>query len=204
VGVVFATWFVSDQINRRVQRQTRALEEQIAAGQFDAKRVEMERMETIQENFESYKNRVRLAKAMFDFLPRGDLPQIMDQLHNGLRLVADDPEMTGVFFAFHDVKWNRYGVSLIVFGEGREFPSNYVDALNRIGFFDGVRYDGYRLVERSTLPPAIMEQVPSNVTHPIRFELSVQLKGGHIFEADGSKYGFCPRCDNVYNRCNCN
>jgi type IV pilus assembly protein PilM len=191
-GLVFAVFFGSDQVNRNINRNIQTLETAIENGQFDEKEAEMQRMEEVKTNFANYKYSVRLAQVMFDFLPRGDLPQIMEQLEEGLSLVESDDNMEGTFYGFHNMTWNGYDINLTVYGGGDEvrFPSDYVDALNQIGFFDFVSYGGFKAVPVETLPPDVQEFIPSGESHPIQFNLSLKLKGGHVFERDGSVYNW--------------
>ncbi|MCL2036488.1 MAG: pilus assembly protein PilM [Oscillospiraceae bacterium] len=200
VGAVGAAWFVLDQIDRGVVRETKRIEEQIEKSRFDEKEKEMEWMLDVSRKFIEYRDSVRLSHVLYDFLPRGDLPQIREQLDAGLeeipnvisakigtgvRNLSDDP---GEFYAYHDIKWNRYVITLTLFYNGENFASDYVDALNAIGFYENISYTGFKTIERSGLPAPVVESVPGGVDTIRRIDLTLRLKGGHVFEEDGSKY----------------
>jgi hypothetical protein len=79
-ALVFGAYFILNQINIGIRRETTKIEARILAGDFDDKRVEMTRLERVRDNFSEYKYRAKLAQTLYDFQPRGDLPQIVDEL----------------------------------------------------------------------------------------------------------------------------
>jgi hypothetical protein len=194
VGAVAAAWLIMHAISENELRMTRVADASIAAGDFDNKRVEMDKLVEQRSRYARYKYSVLLAETMFDFLPRGDLPQIIQQLEAGAELVReelrDDEDMPIAHYAFHDIRWTNYEIRLDVYGTGVDSPSDYVDALNRIGFFEDIRYRGFMLVDRDAIPTSnIFGQIPAGEGEPFKFDLVLRLKGGHIFDPeDGSRF----------------
>jgi hypothetical protein len=185
-ALVFGGYFVLDQWNRGIQRDTRRVETDITNAQFDLKREEMNIMETVRNNFVEYKHRAQLANVLFDFLPRGDLPQIMDELNKAAEMVRTHPDFSrGTFYGFDEVRWSGYNISLEVYASGDDFQSDFVDALHRLGFFDGIVYGGFTPVD-GDLPDHI--SIPSNAPLARQFSLTLKIKGGHIYEQDGERF----------------
>jgi len=187
-GLVFGAYFVLDQINNGVQRETRNIEANIVAQQFGDKRTEMDRMEDVQKNFTEYKHRAQLAQVMYDFLPRGNLPQILEEFNKAVKEVTDDPALSGNYYAFSDLRWNGYNISMRVFCSGDSFPSDLIYTLNKLGFFEGIGYDGFQPVGDSNIPDEVADLIPGNSDVKV-LELRMKIKGGHIFLEDGSTFG---------------
>jgi len=170
-GVCVIAWFILGNINRGLIKETEVINDKIRAAKFDEKRAEMEHMRGVYENFSDYKYMVKLSEVMFDFLPRGDLAQVKDQIDDA-RKQADDKEKV----EFQDFAASGYTVTMKVFCDNKTFPANFVEALEDIDFFENVQYAGFK---------------PSDDEDPgkFEFELTIQLKGGHIFEQNGKKFG---------------
>ena len=189
VAAVFVVNFIIDQIDVGVNRDIANLNASIEAGKFDEKEEEMNKLNAIKNNFDDYKYMVKLARVMFDYLPRGDLPQIKEKLLDTVKEVEDAAEQKGQFFAFHDFSWNIYRVSFTVYCESTPFPDDFADALINGDFFEGVKYSGYKTIERAAVPEEVKSEIPNSMSEVMTFDISLRLKGGHIFEDDGKKYG---------------
>ncbi|MCL2070613.1 MAG: pilus assembly protein PilM [Oscillospiraceae bacterium] len=187
-GLVFGVYMIIGRVNNNLVNQTNQVNELIRAGDYEAKRMEMELMQDVLGNFSNYKYAVKLAQVMFDFLPRGDLPQISTQLLDAVRVVGENPELGGAFHAISDVSWSGYDLRMTVYCGDTVFPADYVDALNQLGFFENITYGGFRTVSAGEVGYVSEGSVPGGGS-VIAFELSMRLKGGHIFESDGRRYG---------------
>ena len=188
-AIVFAAFFVLEQYNSGIQRQTRNVDTKILSSKFDEKRDEMDVMERVEKNFVDYKHGAQLAQILYDFLPRGNLPQIVEHIAAGVAMVQLNPDMAGTFYGVSDVRWSGYNISLIVYGAGDSFQADYVDALNRIGFFEDIVYTGFtKPDDDDTLPDEIAGRIPANAAFPKMFKLDMRLKGGHTLLEDGTKY----------------
>jgi type IV pilus assembly protein PilM len=189
IAVVVGAYFTIGYINNSLVRQTREMDDKIAEARFEDKREEMDLMQSVLRNFSEYKYAVKLAQVMFDFLPRGDLPQIMEQLYAGVSAVAENPQMRGTFYTFDNFVWNSYNITLIVYCSDETFPSDFVGELSKIGFFEDIVYGGFRTIEVSSITnEAARSAIPGGSGSVVEFELSLRLKGGHVFE-DGVMYG---------------
>jgi type IV pilus assembly protein PilM len=186
-GLVFGGYYGIGQINNRLIRQTEEVNVRIAAGDYDAKRMEMDLMRDVLSNFSDYKYSVKLAKIMFDFLPRGDLPQIETQILEAVGMVNANPEMSGTFHAFGDFIWNGYDLRLTIYCSDVTFPADYVDALFQLGFFENIIYSGFNTVQASEISNIFEGTLPAGAV--VSFDISMRLKGGHIFGADGVRFG---------------
>ncbi|MCL1788899.1 MAG: hypothetical protein FWG33_00915, partial [Oscillospiraceae bacterium] len=129
----------------------------------------------------------KLSQVMFDFLPRGDILQIDQQLRRGLEIISENPEMGGTFYAFGNVAWSGYDLLMIVYCGDVEFPANYVEALHQADFFENITYGGFVTIQGSEIEDVLDGTVPAGAV--VAFPLALRLKGGHIFESDGSKFG---------------
>jgi type IV pilus assembly protein PilM len=188
-ALIFAGYFVLDQWNRGIQRDTRRVETDITNAQFDLKRESMNLMENTRNSFAEFKHRAQLANVLFDFLPRGDLPQIMDELNEVADMVRTDPDFSrGTFYGFDEVRWSGYNISLLVYGSGDDYPADFVDAMHRRGFFEAVGYGGFTSVDETSIPEHIAAVMPSNAPEAREFRLTFKIKGGHIFLDDGTSY----------------
>lgn len=186
-GLVFGIYWGIGIINDNIVKQTKEVDDKIAEGQYDAKRAEMTLMEGVYTNFSNYKYAVKVAGMMFDFLPRGNLPQIEENLFEGVQIVRSDSEMSGTHIAFGDVAWNGYDLSLTVYCADTDFPANYVDALHQSGFFENITYRGFRTIQGSDAQDVFDTTLPDGAV--VAFDLALRLKGGHIYNQDGEKYG---------------
>jgi hypothetical protein len=155
----------------------------------------MAKLQTISENYSRYKYGAKLASTLFDFKPRGNLPQIMEQIRAAEELAKTLPDSSGTGFesasdqiVIHNLTWNNYIMTKTVYCNDVRFPANLTDALNRIGFFEGVGYTGNKTVDRSNLDVDVLEKLPSGVETPVEFTLTLRLHGGHIFLEDGTQY----------------
>jgi hypothetical protein len=181
-------------INLATTTSIERTDQQILDGRFEEKQLEMDILTTVRANFSAYKYAVMLSHTMFDFLPRGDLPQIMNQLHAGVTAVNENPDVENTFFAFHDIKWTGYDLSIKIYCGDEVFPSEYTAALNEIGFFENIIYQGFNTIEvnEQDLDELIYIALSDNSAvgdEVVEFELHLRLKGGHIYEEDGSKFG---------------
>jgi hypothetical protein len=173
-GVVLVAWLVIGAINGGLERQTRNINEQIKAGQFDEKRAEMELMQGVKNNFTDYKNMVRVSKVLFDFLPRGTLAQTQQQLDAAAEQAEDNGD--GRISSFGDVVVTGYTVTVTVYARDTDFPADFVEALHELDFFENITYTGFKPHD-------------GGAAHArYEFDLTMQLKGGHIFMEDGSKF----------------
>jgi type IV pilus assembly protein PilM len=194
-GVVAGVWMYYETRNNSLKKQADEVQVLIDDGDYETRQREMDLAEAVKENFSEYKYSVQLSQVLFDFLPRGNLPQISQELAAGLTWIEenDDLEMPA-FVSFQDVVWSNYTISMDVYCSGIDFPSDYVEALTALEFFeDNIRYSGFELAERSDVNSRdiVFGAVPGSgdIT---TFRLELQLKGGHIFDDDGNRYVYEP------------
>jgi len=168
-GVCLVAWFVLGNINKNIIKETNEWNEKIRVGQFDEKRAEMELMRGVYENFSEYKYMVKLSKVMYDFLPRGNLAQIQEQIEAAKDQADDNRNVE-----FHDFVASGYSITMKVTCRDKTFPANFVEALEDLDFFENVQYIGFKEADEGS---------------GYEFDILMQLKGGHIFEENAKKYG---------------
>jgi type IV pilus assembly protein PilM len=180
--------------NNDLIAQREAVQEQITKGRFSEREAEMKLASTILNNFTTYKNSVELSQILFDFQPRGNLPQIKEQIYAGATEVAlvraqrraqlaANPDVPlnriaeDTFYAFHHEEWNLYGITLIVYTGDVDGAADYVEALNKLEFFENILHVGYEFIPRTEARAVI----PAGQGDIVRFTLTMRLRGGHIF-----------------------
>jgi type IV pilus assembly protein PilM len=168
-GSVAVAYFVLMGINASLVSQTAEVQSKINEGNFDEKKAEMDLMLSVYQDFSDYKYMVQLSSVMFDFLPRGTLAQIQENLDEAVDVAE---EKGGSFREFASITPTGYTVTVAVVCDDTEFPANFVEALNELDFFENISYDGFQPAGSRTV-----------------FTVSLGLKGGHIFMEDGEKYG---------------
>jgi len=190
VVLVFVVQMVLVARNDSLIKQKATVEKQIAEGNYEAKRAEIDKMQAIQTNFINYKYSVKLAKSMYEFLPRGNLPQIKEYRYEPL----ENLEQSESFITFHDVVWSMYSVTFDVYCEAGDidFPAAYVEALNDLDFFDGIVHVGFETLTLSELQDPALLDVIGNREEVIKFSLSMRLRGGHIFDEKGDENPYNP------------
>ena len=186
VGVVAGAYFIIDYINKGIEKDTKAISEKITEGQFGEKRAEMDLMLGVNANFNEYKHMVQLSQVMYDFLPWGTLPQLVQQLYFGVQQAEQNG--SGQFLAFHDIETTEYIVTMKMYSADTVFPSDFIEALIDLGFFENITYSGFTTVEYGELEARVASRIPGGIGSVVECEISMQLKGGHIYEADGYKY----------------
>jgi type IV pilus assembly protein PilM len=213
VGAVVLALSVVGGINLMLTLETAQIQREIDEKEFPVRRIEMDMAEEILTNFSAYKYSVQLSQTLFDFLPRGNLPQMMEQIHAAARQVeiwADDEENQlpegqrnelveeYTFFIFDNVEWSNYDIDLTIYTGGIACPANFVDALNHLGFFENIDYEGFETILWETVNENVnIIAREGNVPTPphaevVKFDISMQLKGGHTIMPDGEKYTYNP------------
>jgi type IV pilus assembly protein PilM len=170
-GLVFGAWAVMQGINASVVNETKKVNDTIKAGNYDAKQAEMDLMLDVYGNFSEYRNMVEISNVLFDFLPRGSLPQILEEVRAAVEIAETNGNDT--LTILDEISIQGYVINMKVYCSGTEFPADLVEALHDLDFFENITYRGFE---------------PAKNAAGTEFELTLLLKGGHVFEANGSKY----------------
>jgi type IV pilus assembly protein PilM len=186
-GLVFGARMVIGSINADLVRQRDAIQTQIDAGNFEARRSEMARAVETRDNYNAYRDSMELSRVLFDFLPRGRLPQIQDELDAAVlraNSLLTNAELDESLHTFHNVEWSLYTITLEMYVEHRDFPAAFVEALHERNFFENIVYDGFEVVTRDEIDEDVVGLPPGNADL-VKFNLTLRLRGGHIFDARG-------------------
>jgi hypothetical protein len=183
-------------INSSLVRDRERVQAEIDDGDFDARQGEMQLARGVLANFNEYRDRIEVSQLLFEYLPRGDLPQITQQFEEAERIVAADANMENSFYVYHGFAWSNYEISMTVYVAHDDAPANFVDALNQTGFFDQIVYSHFEWVERADLDEDVPE-IPAIAgrNDVLGFRISMRLRGGHIFVGQGQG---TPRDDGLF------
>ncbi|MCL1881905.1 MAG: pilus assembly protein PilM [Oscillospiraceae bacterium] len=188
-AAVFAAVMIVNGINNSYIQNREAVQAQIQQRDFDTRRAEMALAEAVLDNFGTYRSSVEIAQILFDFLPRGSIPQIAQNLVAANEYVNANDDMASTFFAFHDVSWSFYNITLTVITGDEDGPADFVEALHRQGFFENIVYAGFETSTRDGLDiePQLLAalDIPTGANELFVFDLSLGIKGGHIFVEEG-------------------
>ncbi|MCL1832523.1 MAG: pilus assembly protein PilM [Oscillospiraceae bacterium] len=182
-ALVFVAWFVINMQNVSLIKQHDKIQDEINAGEFDERKAEMEAAQQILDNFTDYKDAVELSQVLFDFLPRGNLPQVPEKLMAAYDDVIDDNNLEDSGYVFNNIEFSSYNLSMTVVCEHVDAPANLVEKLHKQGFFENIVYEGYEVKPASEVAQEMF--VPAGLTEVVVFDLKMELKGGHIFTTDG-------------------
>jgi type IV pilus assembly protein PilM len=183
-GLVFGARMVIGSINTDLVRQRDAVQAQIDLGNFEARAAEMARAIETRDNYNAYRDSLELSRVLFDFQPRGRLPQIQDELDAAVLLANSNLEVESLH-TFHDVEWNSfYTITFDMYVEHRDFPASFAEALNERDFFENIIYSGFEVVTRDEIDDAVVGLPPGNADL-VKFSITLRLRGGHIFDTRG-------------------
>jgi len=143
-GLVFGAKVWVGQENAKWQRKIDEVQKEIDNPEFEQRRQRLEAKQKIFENFQSYKYSVMVAKDLFDFQPRGYLPQITESVHAIIDKMSDDDKEH--FIIFDTVTVVDYNLNLTMYCNSVDFPSDFVEAVINDGFFENVKYTGFESV----------------------------------------------------------
>jgi type IV pilus assembly protein PilM len=180
---VFGVRIFFDGINRGIVNETASIQRDINAGNFQARQAEMELAVAARDNYAAYRDALEVSQILFDYLPRGSLPQVSAVLQDARVAAGTDPYVPSSF-TFHDFRWTLYDIELKIFAEHRDAPANFVEELTKTGFFERIIFDGYTIVTRDEIDAQVVG-LPAGTADLIEFTLIMRLKGGHIFVERG-------------------
>ncbi len=173
VAAVFGANLVIDMINSNIKSEITKVQAQINDTEFQARLSALEQKEGVLANFQSYKNSIQNADAIFNYMPKGTTnvyKMLREPFQNedGVEKITSDETkkaLSGMKLV-DSVSISGYSVSATFTGTNQAQPSQYVRALIDQGYFENIQYTGYTVTKNGD-------------KETVTFSLSMLLKAGN-------------------------
>jgi type IV pilus assembly protein PilM len=189
-GLVLGVRIGVDMYNLSILVRTELVKAEIEDGDFVNRQREMDAAIILRNNFVSYRNNVEISQVLFDFMPRGNLPQIPEQFEAAIveanRIAVEEQNQeVGSFYVFDDVQWSFYNLNMTIYAADTAAPANLVQALNDLGFFEAIIYTGFVPATAAEAGVNLADFGVGANDSIVKFDLSMRLRGGHTFVESG-------------------
>ncbi len=173
IAAVFGANLVIDVINNNIKSEITKVQAQINDTEFQARLSALEQKEGVLANFQSYKNSIQNADAIFNYMPKGTTnvyKMLREPFQNedGVEKITDDEikkALSGMKLV-DSVSISGYSVSAKYTCTNQAQPSQYVRALIDQGYFENIQYTGYSVTKNGD-------------KETVTFSLSMLLKAGN-------------------------